>query len=237
MICVLVCSRNVSEIKFAVRYIKNIASEKSDEYWEFITCSNENELEKALCDRVNYNIIIMDLSFKNGLDMAKVLRKNDPTSYMILIASKNQIPTEYVRHDVLAAGLVIRPLSARSLAEALDENIPAYLSRFYDDTSDSNFILDNKEGRQLIPYKTISYFEAMDKKILLFTEKEQYSFYDTLDNLEKRLSDDFVRCHRSFIARKDKINKIMLSKGILTLTSGEMIPVSRTYKATVKELR
>lgn len=237
MISMLICSHVDAEINFILSRAKNIASIKSDVDWDFIVCRSEEEIGSSLRERDCFNIIIMDLSFENGLDTVKLLRKSNPLSYIMLTAEKSQAPTEYVRHDILAAGLALRPLKARRFGEMLDENLDAYLKSFYADSSDVNFILDGKDGRQLIPYSSISYFEACEKKILLYTSKDQYSFYDTLDNLEKSLSDDFVRCHRSFIARKDKISKIMLSQGIMILNNGEMIPISRTYKSTIKELR
>jgi two-component system response regulator AgrA len=63
----------------------------------------------------------------------------------------------------------------------------------------------------------------------------EYPFYDTLDQLEERLADRFLRCHRSYLVNKSKVNKVYLSQNLLLLNSGEEIPLSRSYKPVVKQ--
>ena len=92
-----------------------------------------------------------------------------------------------------------------------------------------------RQGKRLVPYSGIVYFESRNKKIFLGTDNEEYSFYGTLDNLEETLDDRFIRCHRSFIAAKKRISKIVLSKNIVVLDNGCEIPLSRSYKGKVKE--
>lgn len=69
----------------------------------------------------------------------------------------------------------------------------------------------------------------------LNTDTEEYAFYDTLDELTKRLSDGFIRCHRSFLVNKNKIEKVFLSQNRLVLEEDFEIPLSRSYKPALKE--
>lgn len=237
MISMLLCSADNRELQYILSCSRELAFMESDERWEYVTCTDERTLEEAVAGRVSYDIVCIDLTLENGLEIAGMLRRNNPGAYIMVIADRTVSPLEYVRPAIMPAGLLLRPLNGKSLKSTLTENFAACLKRFYSDCSDTSFVLDNRDGRQLVPYAQISYFESREKKIMLYTSKDQYSFYDTLDNLESSLPGDFVRCHRSFIVRKDKISKIMLSQGLLVLSGGEMIPVSRTYKATIKELR
>ena len=81
------------------------------------------------------------------------------------------------------------------------------------------------------------FFESRNKKVYVNTGFEEYSFYDTLDNIESRVGDGFVRCHRSFIIAKSRIKKVMLSQNTVILDTDCYIPLSRTYKSVLKELR
>ena len=63
----------------------------------------------------------------------------------------------------------------------------------------------------------------------------EYPFYDTLDQLEERLSEKFLRCHRSYLVNKMRISKVYLSRNTLVLDEGEEIPLSRSYKPQVKQ--
>ena len=104
-----------------------------------------------------------------------------------------------------------------------------------DCAADENYVIDNREGRQLVPYSKILYFESRAKKIFVITESCEYSVYDTLDNLEKILPKNFVRCHRSFIVAVSEIKKIMFSQNTIVLENGILIPLSRSYKSAMKD--
>ena len=93
-----------------------------------------------------------------------------------------------------------------------------------------------QDGRILIEYDAISFFEARNKKIYLNTGIKEYGFYDTMEHLEKELGDPFIRCHRSFLVNRGKIEKTVLAKNMLTLKDGYEIPVSRTYRTAMRNL-
>ena len=71
--------------------------------------------------------------------------------------------------------------------------------------------------------------------MFLNTGDMEYPFYDTLDQLEERLAGRFLRCHRSYLVNRSKISKVYLSQNILTLDSGEELPLSRSYKPAGKQ--
>lgn len=237
MISMLICCSNGGELQYILSYSRRFACMESDERWEYFTCSDERGLEQALAERAGYDVVCIDVTLKNGLGIAEKLRANNPAAYVMVIADGGVSPVEYVRPAIMPAGLLLRPMNKEGLKASLKENLSACMKLFYGDRSDTSFVLDNREGRQLVPYKQICYFESREKKIILYTSAEQFSFYDTLDNLETALPDMFARCHRSFIVNKEKIEKIMLPKNMMILSGGEMIPVSRTYRSAVKELR
>ncbi len=66
-------------------------------------------------------------------------------------------------------------------------------------------------------------------------KKQEMAFYETMEHLEERLPDYFVRCHRSFIVSRQRIRKVMLSKSLIELEQGMQIPLSRSYKPAFKE--
>ena len=61
----------------------------------------------------------------------------------------------------------------------------------------------------------------------------KYVFLSTMKSLETKLPEnDFLRVHKSFIARIDKISK---ADNANIFTNDTKIPVSRTYKDGLKE--
>ena len=93
----------------------------------------------------------------------------------------------------------------------------------------------------LIEPSTIVYF-AMDKKrVIVYTKEGIFESNNSLEYLEGRLSNrEFFRCHRSFVANMDYVDKIVPwfnSTYMLKLKVGtEQIPVSRYYAKRLRSL-
>ena len=77
----------------------------------------------------------------------------------------------------------------------------------------------------------VYYFESDLRKITIHEEKRSISVYQKLQDIESRLSDNFCRCHQSYIVNMDKISKITMRE--LYLYNGDIIPISRSRKEQV----
>lgn len=93
----------------------------------------------------------------------------------------------------------------------------------------------NKEGVWCIDFQKIIYLEFIDKKNSLYTDDAQVIFSDTMWHMQDMLPSYFIRCHRDFIVNGHKIRKLNLGKNCLTVSSGKIIPISRSYKKTFRE--
>ena len=87
-----------------------------------------------------------------------------------------------------------------------------------------------------MPYESIRYFEARTKQVVLVTATREYPFYATLDKLQQTLPPQFLRCHRSFIVNIRYVLRAHYNENLLYLEGEEPIPLSRSYKAAVKEV-
>ena len=238
MISMLICSPRENELKYLVSCSKSLAETESDERWQFRCCRSGEEIQSAIADGESYDIVCVDVEMDNAVEAASRFKQTNPAAHVIIISGRSVSPCSYVIPAIMNSGLIMRPLTADIIEKGLKDNISAYISRMYGSKIDRCFILDSKDGRQLVPYNIISYFESREKKIFLYTAQNEYSFYDTLDRLEKSLPPEkFIRCHRSFIINRDKINSIVVAKNLITLDNGEMIPLSRTYKSVLRELK
>ena len=104
------------------------------------------------------------------------------------------------------------------------------------ESDERTFLIENREGKTYIPMSQIYYFEAREKRIYVRLKREEYTFYDTMEHLAEELPEEFIRCHRSFIVSRSRIQKVMLSKNRIILEHNMEVPLSRSYKAALKEL-
>ena len=82
-------------------------------------------------------------------------------------------------------------------------------------------------------YSDILWVEAYGDYVKIKTDEKVYTVYSTLKAIEDKLpSNEFVRVHRSYIVRIDKIKNIDLHN--LQVTN-KIIPVSNSYKAHLME--
>ena len=47
--------------------------------------------------------------------------------------------------------------------------------------------------------------------------------------------EEFIRCHRSFIINRKKIEKVVLSQSTVVMEEGLMVPISRSYRTRMRQ--
>ncbi|HEX4887385.1 MAG TPA: LytTR family DNA-binding domain-containing protein [Luteibaculaceae bacterium] len=83
----------------------------------------------------------------------------------------------------------------------------------------------------------IHYVEALADYVNIYLENSRHTILSTMKAIESKLPErDFVRVHRSYIVRIDKI--VEIEDNTIILHGNKMIPVSRSYKENLmKHLR
>lgn len=172
----------------------------------------------------------------DGETAIRIVKDRDPTTLPIIIADSSTSPLLYVRPSIMAAGLLLRPLSERQVATMLREVIDAVWKKERERLFNNEvFAFSTKEGVIRIPYSQILYFEARNKKIVVCTSRSETEFYATLENLTNKIPDYFLRCHKGFIVNKLLVDRVDLSQNALHLINGFQVPISRSFKTAVKE--
>ncbi|MCC8151641.1 MAG: DNA-binding response regulator [Lachnospiraceae bacterium] len=221
-----------TDVPLLEKEIRSEAAHYTDERVRVVTIRSREELEAFLSEKELVDIICVDVSVMDGIAQAEQLRICYPKTAIILIADVSMSPVTYMKPTILAASLLLAPLSQQQVHQALE----AVFCQFIVKTKDTEvFRIETREETQRIPLSGILYFETREKKIYACTEKEEYGFYDTMDNLAERMQAHFVRCHRSYLVNISHIDKVMLSKNLVFLKQGIDLPLSRSYKAGVKE--
>lgn len=211
------------------------AARLTEEYWEWMECSDDRELKNLVAADPRLHLACVDITMTDAVDMAKEIRAHSREVYMILVADMSVSPAVYMRPTIGAESLLLRPLDDRQIRDVLSEAIETYVKRFLDTGERKVFVLENRGVRELIEYDRICYFESREKKLFCNTGEEEYPFYGTLDQLQEQLGDAFIRCHRSFLANAKKIERVFLSQNYMELEGDIELPLSRSCKPAIKE--
>ena len=81
--------------------------------------------------------------------------------------------------------------------------------------------------------RNILYLESDKRQLHLTTQESEYRFYGTLEEVHKKLGEQFLRCHRSFLVNMEWIEAY--TSDSLRLKGNTVIPVSRSYAKEVKQ--
>lgn len=200
----------------ALTLVKDFGS--SVEAFEFL---NENEIDLIFLD--------VEMPDMNGIELLENLEQKP---LVILITSKEEFALDAYRNDVVdylvKPVLLPRFLKAVSKAQKLFQND----SSVEDVTKEFIFIRENQKLVKIY-VKDIFWVESLGDYVVIHTENKKHTIYTTLTNIVKKLpKDQFVRVHRSFVVRIDKISLI---EGNTIVIKKELIPISKSYKSSLIE--
>ena len=148
------------------------------------------------------DVIMLDINLHsklNGLDVAAKIREFNRESYLIFTTAYHEYilsAYQYKTFDYLC-----KPLSSERLEVTINNLIQDVNS------IPKKFIkLDNKNT--IINESEIDYIKRDGMKIIFHTSYRDYEIYSSFAKIQDKLPDNFVRCHKSFIANVNNITKL-----------------------------
>lgn len=191
------------------------------------------------------DIILMDIMLKgdiNGIRATKRIqtRVNIPVIYLTAYADENTLERAKVTQPY---GYIIKPFKEIDLQTSIEMALYKHKKQLeiLDDRDRLYSIVNNesvdyifvKNNTQLIKLKAedVLYIEALKDYVNIVTIEKKYMIHSTMKAInEKMPSRDYVRIHRSYIVRMEKINKIdhsdLYMEGV-----DKAFPIGGSYRA------
>ncbi len=171
------------------------------------------------------DLIFLDVEMPKMTGM-ELLKSLDEKPLIVLITAKEKYAIEAFEHEVL--DYLVKPVEytrfIKAFQKAKNRLKPSQLDRI---TKESIFIKVDSELINL-PFRDILWIEALGDYINIITSHAKLVVLSTMKNIEEKLpTTQFVRVHRSYFVRLDRIKKI--SEDII-LVENKLIPVSKSYK-------
>ncbi|MDN5216691.1 LytTR family DNA-binding domain-containing protein [Fulvivirgaceae bacterium BMA12] len=196
---------------------------------DFLTLVNlyDNSIEAAnQLSGKEVDLIFLDIEMPgmSGLELIDVL---DGKPQIIIVSSKKDYVQEAFDYEV--TDYLVKPvvnyqrfLKAAGRARKKLQNL--------DEVGYSNKSIFIKEGTLLLNIflNEIQWLEAYGDFVKIHTTKKMYTVLSTLKSMEDKLpASEFVRIHRSFIVRIDKIENIDQTN---LQVANRIIPISNSYR-------
>ena len=203
--------------------------------------------EKAidLCGEKLPDIILMDIMLKgdiNGIEASTRIKEsyNIPVIFLTAYADENTLSKAKVTEPY---AYIIKPFKEIDLHTSIE-------MAFYKHSKELEIlkerdmlynIVENKENKEFIFVKSksrliklnskdIFFIEALKDYVAINTLNKRYTIHSTMKDIERKMPQDFfLRVHRSYIVRLDKIAQIEQPNLILE-ENNKIIPIGGSYK-------
>ena len=176
------------------------------------------------------DIAVLDIEMGNmtGIELAESLNRYTPDCQIIfLTAHADFAPEAYKARHVW---FIVKSRAEEFLPEALDRAV-----KMLSEKESSPVLNVRADGRNvLIPVSSMLYMEKVGRKMrLVCTDGEYLTYQQPSALISPELEEFFVRCHQGYWINLKHVEA--LDHNDFVMTDGIRIPISRTYRDSVRE--
>lgn len=190
-------------------------SDKADEILSFI---KSNKVD----------VLILDINLQSGIsgiELAEKVRKTNKSVYIIF--TTGHLEYALLAYKVKTFDYIPKPFTI--------ERIEDTVIRLFTDASGGHTKYLTLNSKNIIKQDDIQYIKKDGMKLIVYTDSKQYEAYTSFNKIEPCLSDNFVRCHKSYIANIDNIKDIEASSNTIKFNNKECY-IGPKYKNNFMEV-
>lgn len=213
--------------------------------YNVIGTASTGEKAISLAEEFMPDIVLMDIMLKgnmNGIDTAAQIKEklSIPVIFLTAYADEGTLAKAKVTEPY---GYIIKPFKEIDLHTSIEMALYKHKkeSEILKEREILYSIIENKDSKDFIFVKSnsrlvklntkeIYYIEALKDYVVINTLNTRYTVHSTMKDIERKMpASEFLRVHRSFIVRIDKIASLELPNIILE-NDKKIIPVGGSYK-------
>lgn len=229
MLNFIICDDNVNILDKLSKMLEAIFVKHSfDAKVSFTSDNVHNVLNYVNSNKTD--VLILDINLKadiTGLELAEIVRKKNKDAYIIFTTAHLEyamVAYKFKTFDYLA-----KPITTERLEDTvvrLFEDIHG-LPKKYIKIDSKNTIIDESE---------IYYIKRDGMKIIFHTNSRDYEAYSSFNKIQMDLPNNFVRCHKSYIANIDKIVNVEPVTNTITFANDCTCDIGPKYKNSLMEV-
>lgn len=221
----ILIAEDVYNISVDIRQILNEAGYKVIK----ITDSGEDAIKVAALK--SPDLVLMDTTLKegvSGIEAASMIYSKLNIPVIFLTSSIHEKEASEIS-DSGAYGVVIKPFKTSTLKAAIEIALQKH-GNFKTGKENSHIFVRTEYRHHRVDLQNILYVESLKDYVKIHTKNNVITTHSTTKRIEKALPDsEFIRIHRSYIVRIDKIHSIrypdLMIEGKMTV-----LPIGGNYK-------
>lgn len=174
------------------------------------------------------HVLILDIHLQSGIsgiDLAEKVRKTDKSIYIIF--TTGHLEYALLAYKVKTFDYIAKPFTIERIEETL--------VRLYADSSSNSSKYLKLNNKNIIKQDDIQYIKKDGMKLIVYTDTKEYEAYTSFNKIETCLTENFVRCHKSYIANIDNIKDIETNNNTIKFNNNECY-IGPKYKNNFMEV-
>ena len=205
-----------------------------------VVCSAANAQELlAAAENEKRGIYFLDVELKDGewdgFRLGQELRRRDPHGTLVYITGYGDLAWRTFQYHLEAFDYIVK--EPEQIGSSVSKCLGEIHMRLLEERQDPAEMLTQRADETVrhIPLGDILFFEtaAIPHHVLLHTSNSRIDFLGSLNELELKLGDRFIRTHRAYLVAADKIEGVDLKHNKLWLGGRECL-LSRAGKAELR---
>lgn len=174
-------------------------------------------------EEIDLIFLDVDMPKMSGLELIKSL---DVVPQVILITSHAEFAVESYEYNV--TDFVVKPISHARFFKAVEKARKNFLRPVESSTHAKTIFIKTDSRLVQVFTQNILYIEALGNYVNLYIPSGRHTVLSTMKEIEQKLPPpEFIRVHRSFIVRLDKIESIEDNNIYI---QDKNIPIGKNYK-------
>lgn len=172
------------------------------------------------------DILILDIQLSTksaGIDIANKVREHNKDCYIIFTTAHSEFV--FLAYQCKTFDFICKPITKERLEETI--------LRLFDDikgTINPNKYIKLNNKNTIINENEVQYIKRDGMKVVFHTPSRDYEVYSSFAKLKNQLPSNFVRCHKSFIANVNNIDKIESVANIIYFKNHTTCEIGPKYK-------
>ncbi len=187
--------------------------------------TTETELLSYI-NKNSFDVVILDIQLSTksaGIDLANEIRKHNKDCYIIFATAHSEFV--FLAYQCKTFDYICKPITK----ERLEETILRLFSDIKGTVNPNKYIkLDNKNT--IINGNDVQYIKRDGMKVIFHTPSRDYEIYSSFAKLQNKLPSNFVRCHKSFIANVNNIDKLEPVSNLIHFKNNSTCEIGPKYK-------
>ena len=225
MLSFVICDDNLNTLNQISNMLENIFIKNDFDAKISFKTTKENELINYINNN-SVDVLVLDIQLSSkstGLDIANKVREHNKNCYIIFTTAHSEFV--FLAYQCKTFDYLCKPITK----ERLEETILRLYEDIKGETRSNKYIkIDNKNT--IINEDEIQYIKRDGMKLVFHTPTRNYEAYSSFAKLQKQLPKNFIRCHKSFIANINNINKLEPISNLVYFKNNSTCEIGPKYK-------